>query len=87
MNYQYNTKNIMPPPPLPPFTLMANMNSVSPVEASQSHPFIGPIVPENTHQNEDMHIEDDNDDADDSEVQFASTTYNEKLRGDREKGK
>lgn len=85
MNYQYSMQSMMGmPPPMASFTSMSNMNSVSAVEASQ--PFIGPIVPENTHQNEDMNIEDDNDD---NEVQFVSSTYNEKSRSgdwDRERG-
>lgn len=69
-----NQKMMGKPPSLPP-----------PVEAG----FTGLIVPENTHQNEDMNIEDDNDDND---VLFVSTTSNEKShksRGDRchERGK
>lgn len=85
MNYRYNMQNIMGMPPhMPSFTSISNMNSVPSVGLEGSQPFIGPIVPENTHQNEDMNIEDDNDDND---VQFVSTTYSEKSRNNRERGK
>lgn len=73
-------------PAISPFTSMPNMNFMAQAEASQS--FIGPVVPENTHQNEDMNIEDD--DNDDNEVQFVSITSDEKSRSrgrDREIGK
>lgn len=88
MNYQqYPVQNVMGlHPAIPPFTSMPNMNFVPPGEASQ--PFIGPVVPENTHQNEDMNIEDD--DNDDNEVRFVSITSDEKSRSsdrDRDRGK